>query len=147
MKPLRVLGHSAHPPSVHVPMGLWLAVPAWDALALLTGQPLWWELGFWCLVGGLVGALPAVATGFWDYVFLPDSAVPTADKHWMLAVGAASVFGLSAALRGGGAPPAHAVWAVVSSLTGASLLSAAGWLGGELVHRHGAARVTDDSKA
>lgn len=123
-------------------MGLWLSVPAWDLLAAWTGGPVWWSVSFWCLIGGLAGALPAAVTGLSEYVSLGYSpeAERTADRHWMLAVTAASVFALSAWLRGGAAPPARPAWAVVSSLLGAAVLSAAGWYGGELVAAHGAGK-------
>lgn len=123
-------------------MGLWLSVPAWDLLAAWTGRPEWWAVSFWCLVGGLVAAMPAVATGFLEYAALTggEEAEKTADRHWMLAVAACSVFALSAYLRGGPGLPARPLWAMLSSFTGAGALAAAGWFGGELVSRHGAGR-------
>lgn len=143
MKPLRPGGHPLHPAVVHAPMGLWLSVPAWDLLATGTGRGGFWAVSFWCLVGGLAGALAAVATGLPEAAALvstPESE-KALERHWMLAVAAAAAFVASAALRGGDAPPgALRAWAVLSSLLGATLLGAAGWFGGELVVRHGAGR-------
>src|SRR5579884_122038 len=78
MERLRVLGHPVHPPTVHVPLGLWASAAVWDAAALATGRPAFWTLSAGCLGLGALAALPALATGLLDLVALEVSAAETA---------------------------------------------------------------------
>lgn len=144
---LRLFGHPAHPALVHVPLGLWLTSAAWDTLAVWRGGPLAWQISFDCLVAGLVTAAPAAVAGLADLVALAgarkgggrEAALDTAVLHLMVMLGAAACFGGSVLARGGPAPPAgdRAPWALVLSGAGVALLLWGGWLGGELVYRHG----------
>ncbi len=145
---LRLLGHPAHPALVHVPLGLWLTSAAWDTLAVWRGGHLPWQISFDCLVAGLVMAAPAAVAGLADLLALAggreggerEAAMDTGVLHLMVMLGAASCFGGSVLARGGAAPPVgdRALWALVLSGAGVALLLWGGWLGGELVYRHGA---------
>ena len=143
MRRLRLLGHPLHPPLTHFPLALLLTAPVWDALALLgwaDGTP-WWTVARWVLGLGLLLAVPAAVSGLLDYAALPETspAEGTARTH-LLAAGSGIVLSAgSFLLRGysvGDAPEAVA-WTVGLGLAGAVTLGVAGWLGGELVFRHG----------
>lgn len=147
---LRILGHPAHAVAVHLPIGLLPASTAWDVLALagLGGEGVFWRVSFWTLAAGLVTAVPAVATGFPDFLALvrgPDSsgaserAADVAVYHLMTMLAAASAYAGSLLARGGPGPPegSRLAWALALAGAGVLLLAVGGWLGGDLVYGHG----------
>lgn len=139
MKRHRVFGHPLHPPTVHAPLGLWTAAAAWDAAALATGRPELWTLSFGCLSLGCVAALPALATGFLDFLALErEEAEATALWHMSLMASCWLLYAASAIARGGWARPEHAAAAAGLQYAGLAVLSIGGWLGGKLVYTHGA---------
>jgi uncharacterized membrane protein len=139
MKRLRVLGHPVHPPAVHAPLGLWAAAAAWDAAALATGRPELWTLSFGCPALGCLAALPALATGFLDFLVLErEEAESTARWHMVLMAACWLLYAASAAVRGGWTAPEHAAWAAGLQFAGLAVLSVGGWLGGRLVYTYGA---------
>lgn len=142
---LHIAGHPVHPVLVHFPLALWPTSLLWDLVGLWRGDPLWWQLSFWCLALGLISALPAIAAGFLDYASLPndDPALGTANAHLSIIAGATTVFLVSLLVRGGPAVAASSpsMLAVVLSTVGTVLLLVGGWLGGTLVYRYGIGRV------
>lgn len=139
MKRLRVLGHPLHPPTVHLPLGLWTAAAAWDAAALATGRPELWTLSFGCLALGCAAALPALATGFLDFAALEKSeAETTAFWHMGLMATCWVLYAASLLARRTWTAPAHPGWAAGLQYAGFVCLSVGGWLGGHLVYHHGA---------
>lgn len=142
---LRIAGHPVHPALVHFPVALWPASLLWDVVGLWRGDPLWWQLSFWCLALGLIAALPAIAAGFLDYASLPNDhpAMGTANAHLAIMAGATTGFLVSLLLRGGPAVsgPSPPLLAVGLSAVGAVLLVVGGWLGGTLVYRYGVGRL------
>lgn len=138
MKRIKVLGHPVHPPTVHVPLGLWGAAAVWDAAALLTGRPELWTLSFGCLALGCAAAVPTMATGLADFAALEDPGAETA-AFWHMGL-MATCWGLYAAsviARRTWLAPAHAAAAVALQFLGAACLSVGGWLGGHLVYSRG----------
>lgn len=139
MKRIRVLGHPLHPPSVHAPLGLWTSAAVWDAAALATGRPELWTLSFGCLALGCAAALPALATGFLDFLALEDEdAEATALWHMGLMGACWVIYAASLIARQGWDDPGRASLAVALQYAGLGLLSVGGWLGGRLVYTHGA---------
>lgn len=140
----RIAGHPLHPALVHFPIGLWLAAVLWDVVGgWRPADPLWWQMSYWCLALGLAAALPAIATGFVEFLALrPDEpAIGTATAHMMAMALAAALFGASWVLRAKtGAEMAPTAWALSLSFVGAAVLAVGGWLGGTLVYRHGLGR-------
>lgn len=143
---LRLLGHPAHAVVVHLPLGLWVASAAWDALALFGAGPeagaVFSRVAFWSIAGGLVAAAPAAVTGFLDYLAIPKQAERAGDLglyHLLTMLSAAAAYGGSLLARGGPAPAggAHPGWALGLAGGGLLLLVVGGWLGAELVYRHG----------
>ncbi len=142
---LRIAGHPAHPALVHFPVALWPTSLLWDLVGLWRGDPLWWQLSFWCLALGLIAALPAIAAGFVDYISLPNDnlVLGTANAHLSIMAGATIVFLVSLLLRGSPAAvdPSPPLLAVLLSAVGTVLLLVGGWLGGTLVYRYGVGRA------
>src|SRR4051812_33289805 len=141
MKPARLLGHSTHPPTTHVPLGLGLVVPVWQGLALWLGQPRWGGLAFWTGGASLVGSLPALTTGLLEFATIPEGGPAEKIAYWHMGMMLLALSFLAAGVlfQGGAAAPAGArlVASVGSSCAGALTLGVGGWLGGELVYRYG----------
>lgn len=143
---LRLLGHPAHAVMVHLPLGLWVASAAWDALALLGvgagSGAAFSQVAFWTIVGGLVAAAPAAVTGFLDFLAIGKNDERAGDLgvyHLVTMLSAAAAYGGSLLARGGPSPAegARLGWALGLAGTGLLLLVVGGWLGAELVYRHG----------
>jgi uncharacterized membrane protein len=143
---LRLFGHPAHAVLVHLPLGLWTASAAWDALAVLGVGPgagaLFFQVAFWSIVGGLVVAALAVVTGFLDFLAIDEGhkgAADLATYHLMTMLSAAAAYGGSVLARGGPTPAegARLAWALGLAGAGLLLLTVGGWMGAELVYRHG----------
>lgn len=140
-KSLRFAGHPLHPALAHVPVGAWVAVAVWDIGAILTGDPLWWRLGYGSLALGLAASVPAAAAGFVDFLGLSNGSRPerVATYHLTAMLSAATLYLASFLVRGGSAPPEGGARVAALALEGSGLvlLLVGGWLGGELVYRHG----------
>ena len=139
---LRLFGHPLHASMVHFPLGLLGSAPLWDGLGV-TGVPgPWWAVGFWVVSAGLVMALVAAVIGLIDFLRMADGRARAVGVwHLFAAVGAVSSFALAWLLRDGPEPTeGRRVAVLVLDLTGLALISVAGWLGGELVFRHGIGR-------
>ncbi len=139
---LRVGGHPLHAILIHFPMALLLLVPALETLGWLAGWVDGWKLAWWAQAAGLASAVPAALSGLFDLV--AQSRKPgissLGNLHMLAMTGAVSLMGLSLYLKGGTAAiPPPGLFAILGLSTGAaSLLIWGGWLGGEMVYRHGA---------
>jgi len=123
---------------VHFPVALWTSSLAWDALALTLG-PAWWPLGYWCIAAGLAMALPAVATGLYEFVRIERGhpAERTALWHMGTMCAAAALFLGSLLLRQPAAAPRPLLAAPALSLAGLACLAAGGLLASRLVYGYG----------
>ncbi len=134
--------HPAHPALVHFPVGLLFSSALVD-LAHATG--LWRETHFaaWLMAGGLASAVLAMAAGLYDLRLLDDAQATHASRHMLVMAAAWLGFAVALYLRRNvlatGAEPPTA--SVVLALASAAVLAVGGWLGGELVYRHGAGRI------
>ena len=140
MKRLRVMGHPLHPPTVHLPLGLWAAAAVWDAGALATGRPELWTLSFGCLALGCAAAVPTMVTGFLDLISLERKEMEDA-ALWHMGLMATCWFLYGASLfarQSWAGPPAHELWAITLQYAALICLSVGGWLGGHLVYSLGA---------
>lgn len=143
---LRLLGHPAHSALVHLPLGLLTASAAWDLLGVLGVGPgagaLFFQVAFWSIAGGLVAAAPTVVSGFLDFLAIGKDREKAADLaiyHLGTMLSAAAAYGGSLVARGGPSPAegARLGWAMALAGAGLLLLIVGGWMGGELVYRHG----------
>lgn len=142
----KVLGHPAHALLVHFPLAFLSVVFPLELLGFL-GWPasgLTWILAYWSQVAGLAFSLPAAFTGLLDLTALNNKpkASALANLHMGVMLGAVSAAGLGFFLKAGPGPiegpPAFVNLGL--SLSSLALLAWGGWLGGELVYRHGAAQ-------
>jgi len=133
-----------HPMLIPFPLALWFFSFIADLLYLWRGNPIWRDwLAFYTLLGGIIGAVVAAVPGLIDWLALTDRAVvKIANWHARLNVIALIVFALSFYLR----TKSGASWVrgsytlpVLLSVLGIILITISGWLGGEMVFKHGVA--------
>ena len=100
-------------------------------------------IAFYSLLGGIIGAAVAAVPGFMDWLSLKDrDVVKIANWHARLNVIALVIFTISFYLR----TTSGASWVsrsyttpVLVSVLGVILITISGWLGGEMVFKHGVA--------
>lgn len=133
------LGHPVHVMVVHFPMAFLLGAVALDAVRFSGIAAVPERFVFWLLTAGVATALGAALTGFIELFYLPeDPAVEnTALVHLGLMLGAVLLYGINWMLwlrvpgfYGSG-------WYGLVSASGAGLLLAGAWFGGELVFGFG----------
>jgi uncharacterized membrane protein len=143
----RLRGHSPHPPLTDFPIALLAISLVWDIVALASGSDIWWQFAFWSQVAGLIAVVPTALTGFIEYIVLLDGhpASSTATRHMLVMISATLPYIGSVIVRGGTGAPAGGklVLAVALNVVGLALLMLGGWLGGELVSRHGLGTVAE----
>lgn len=128
--------HSWHPVLVHIPLvGLLLAV-AFDLLAAQSRSTRWRDAAtvLWWI--GLLGATAAVTTGFLAYSRVEHSDLGHEEMvlHRNLALAAVAVLLITALWRW---RRPYSRSAALLGLVGALGLAGVGYLGGDLVFRHG----------
>lgn len=135
MRRLRLFGHPLHPATVHFPIGLLIGATVVDALAVF-GLDLGPKAANLLLILGLCAAAASVTTGFLDFLSIAkDPQVErTAISHFLCISVALGLYGVSLWLRNATESTALVL---ATSLAGAIVLLFAGFLGGQLVYRHG----------
>lgn len=146
---MRIDGLPVHPITVHFPIALLSISALWDGLGLWTGSSLWWTMSYWTLVAGLVASLPALGSGFVEFVTLPSDS-PAGNLviwHLMLTATAVTCFLGSLLIRGEMTAPTGGQLAgtLAFSIVGLVLLAAGGHLGAKLVYEYGVGRVRPDA--
>lgn len=133
--------HPLHAAFVHFPLALLGTSPVFDAVGLGFDRPVFWTIAFWNISLGLSVSLLTVTTGLIDSrnVAAQSNAWPTMLRHLVVMFCALSCYGASLLVRNGtGVPVGGALAATLALEVGGSLLLAfGGWLGGDLVYRHG----------
>lgn len=120
---------------VPVPIGCWLFSFACDlAFVLGSGASLWFTLGFWTMIGGVVGALGAAVPGVVDMLSLKGTTRKLALTHMSLNIVIVLLYAVNIGMRIEGAAVAGLPLAL--SIAGVSLLAVSGWLGGHMVYVH-----------
>ena len=70
-----IAGHPLHPIFVAIPIGLWSFAPLCDLIYLFGwGDASWKTAAFYCIGGGLLGAIPAIITGLIDFPIVESAA-------------------------------------------------------------------------
>ena len=142
--PASIGGHPIHPMLIPFPIALWVFSLVADVIFLWRGNPVWRDhIAFYTLLGGILGAAAAAVPGLIDWLSLTNKAVvKIANWHARLNVIALLVFAASFYLRTKGGSEmvsgSHTIPFGLSVL-GAILISISGWLGGEMVFKHGVA--------
>ncbi|PYS75290.1 MAG: hypothetical protein DMF66_19915 [Acidobacteria bacterium] len=142
--PASIGGHPIHPMIIPFPIGLWVFSLVADVIYLWRGNPVWRDwIAFYTLLAGIIGAALAAVFGIIDWLSIKDREVKkVADWHARLNVIALLIFAASFYLRTmGGARMVSGNYTIplLLSVLGVILISISGYLGGELVFRHGVA--------
>jgi uncharacterized membrane protein len=142
--PASLGGHPVHPMLIPFPIALWVFSLVADVIYLWRGNLVWRDwIAFYTLLGGIIGAALAAVPGIVDWLSITDGEVKKlANWHARLNVIALLVFAASFYLRtAGGAALVSGSYTipVLLSVLGVILITISGWLGGEMVYRHGVA--------
>jgi uncharacterized membrane protein len=145
--PASIGGHPIHPMIIPFPIGLWVFSLVSDVIYLWRGNPVWKDwIAFYTLLGGIVMAVVAAVPGFIDWLSLKNrEVVRIANWHARLNVIALLIFATSFYLRtaSGASLVAESYTIPVGlSVLGVILITISGWLGGEMVFKHGVAVVS-----
>jgi len=148
--PASIGGHPIHPMIIPFPIALWVFSLVADVIFLWRGNPVWKDfIAFYSLLAGIIAAAMAAVPGFIDWLSLTDKAVvKIANWHARLNVIALLVFAGSFYLRttsGASLVGDSYTIPLALSVLGVVLISISGWLGGEMVFKHGVAVSTGAS--
>jgi uncharacterized membrane protein len=73
----RFMAHPLHPALVHIPVGLWIGAFVFDLASLVSDNPLVGNAlvtsSYYCILLGVIMAVPAAATGLAEFVDIPRS--------------------------------------------------------------------------
>jgi uncharacterized membrane protein len=136
--------HPIHPMLIPFPIGLLVFSFIADLIYLWRGNPVWKDfIAFYAMLGGIIGAAAAAIPGLIDWATLTDrAAVKVANWHARVNIITLVIFIVDFYLRttsGAAWFPSMPMLPVILSVVGIMGLSIAGWLGGQLVFRHGVA--------
>lgn len=142
--PASIGGHPVHPMIIPFPIALWVFSLVADIIYLWRGNPVWRDwVAFYALLAGIIGAALAAVPGLIDWLSLTDkTVVKIANWHARLNVIALLVFAGSFYLRttsGSALIESSYTVAIALSVLGVVLITISGWLGGEMVFKHGVA--------
>jgi uncharacterized membrane protein len=137
-------GHPLHPILIPFPIGLLVFSLIADLIFLWRGNPVWENyIAFYTLLGGIIGAAVAAVPGLIDWAALTDrSVVKIANWHARINIITLLIFVASFYLRttnGAAWIKGMPMLPIIVSVIGVVGLAIAGWLGGEMVFRHGVA--------
>ena len=134
-----IAGHPIHPMLVGIPIGLFVFALVADLAGMVSGASAWSTVAFYCIGGGIVGALLAAPFGLIDLLSIRDErAKKIGIMHMVINLGVVALFAINFILRWQGATNAAPFLLTVVAVL---LLLVSGWLGGEMVFRHGVAQV------
>jgi uncharacterized membrane protein len=133
--PARVARHPIHPMLVPIPIGLWIFAFVCDlAFVLGSGSSLWYTLGFYTMIAGVLGALLAAIPGVIDMLSLSGAPKKLALTHMALNLAVIVVSAVNIGMRINGTELAGLPLAL--SVIAMTLLGASGWIGGHMVYVH-----------
>jgi uncharacterized membrane protein len=143
--------HPIHPMLIPFPIALWVFSLVADILYLWRGlgrdnpdaMLRWQTIAFYALLAGCIGAIAAAVFGIIDWLSIKDPKVKkVADWHARLNILALLLFAASWYLRtanGARMVGGSLTIPVALSVVGVIAITISGWLGGELVFKHGVA--------
>lgn len=135
--PASIAGHPLHPILITFPVGLLIFSLVCDLGSLTNpGNPNWANAALYGMVGGFIGALAAAVPGLIDLLSIVNPKVRKIGyTHMGLNLTAVVLYAANLWLRFHGT--ANTSTPLVLSVIGVLILGVSGWLGGEMVHRHG----------
>jgi len=140
-----IAGHPIHPMLVPIPIGLFVFALVADIAAYFGASAAWSMVAFYCIGGGIVGALLAAVFGLVDLLSLTDDRVKKIGvAHMIINLGVVALFVVNFVLRWQGHPLQGAPFAL--SIVAILMLLVSGWLGGHMVFVHGAAVSQPESR-
>jgi uncharacterized membrane protein len=132
-----------HPAIVHFPIALFLSTSVFALLSLFVKKDQFKEIAFWNLLLGVITAIIAIVTG----LFAEQNLIHTEEVHSLLMKHKYNGFGLTIAFmialtwlwlrKNKFGKKEYFLWVTIL-LIAALLTTYQGWLGGEMVFRHGA---------
>ena len=134
--PASIASHPIHPMLITIPVGLLIFSLVCDLIALFVTNPdVWLIVAFFTMVGGFVGALIAAVPGVIDLMSIEEPAIKKIGlTHGALNVMAVTLYAVNIWMRvDGTSGSTPLILSVISVL----LLGVSGWLGAEMVHKHG----------
>ena len=134
----RAFGHPIHPTLIGLPLGLFVTAVVFDILRIITGNPTWSSVAFYMIAAGVIGGLVAAVFGLLDWLAITSGTRPKrlGVIHGLGNLILVLLFAVSWWLRLP-QPAAPTKLALTLSFLGAALAFYTGWLGGELVFKHG----------
>lgn len=139
--PASIAGHPIHPMLIPFPIALWVFSLVADIIYLWQDNGGWQWMAFWTLLAGCLGAIAAATFGIIDYLAIEDKqVVKVANWHARLNVLALLLFAASWYLRtnnGSNMINRSLTIPIALSVVGVIVVAISGWLGGELVFKHG----------
>ena len=135
--PASIAGHPIHPMLITIPIGLWVFSLVADIIRMTgLGGPVWEEVALYTMVGGIVGALAAAVPGMIDFVAIDDRRTKQIGlAHMLINLAIVALYTVNAVLRWQGVAEELGLYAM--SAVAVVALAISGWLGGELVYKHG----------
>ena len=137
--PASIKRHPIHPMLVVFPIGLWVFSLVSDFIFVTgVGGPVWSTIAAYTMAGGLIGALLAAIPGLVDLLSIHDpQAKRVGVTHMTLNLVVVALYAVNLWLRLG--TDTGTALPMVLSIVAVMMLGISGWLGGELVYRHGVA--------
>src|SRR5437016_11207243 len=137
--PASFKGHPSHPILVAFPIGLWIFSLISDLIFKFGyGGPVWNDVAFYTLAGGIVGALIAAVPGFIDLLSIQNPKSKSIGiYHMLINLLAVALYCVNFWLRMNGNPGGKLT--IILSVIGVVFIIISGWLGGELVYVRGVA--------
>lgn len=145
--PASVAKHPIHPMLVALPIGLWIFSLVSDVIYMMGwGGPIWNDVAFYTMAGGVAGALFAAVPGLIDLLSITNSQVKKIGIwHMCINLAVVALYAINLWLRY--SAPANASPPIWLSVIGILLLGISGWLGGEMVYVHGVAVEPQPTRA
>lgn len=142
-------GHPIHPMLVTLPIGLWVASLVCDIIFASTKTVFWYDMAYWSMAFGIIGALLAAVPGLVDYnttIRRSENAYPTARTHMVLNLTVVVAYAVNLWLRHDYNATGGGLLGLVVALSVVSLgvLSYSGYLGGHLVYHFGIGLARED---
>lgn len=137
MSRVSIRGHPLHPVLIHFPVAALLMLVGTDFAYFLTGDFFWARAGLWLAGVGALGGWISGLAGLVDLVSVARiRRLITAWSHALIAVMLLSLASFNWMLRVDDPAALILPWGAYISLLTAGLVSAAGFLGGQLVYEY-----------